>query len=113
MNDINLFGVNWQRKILKQPELYKESIIAVIEYTNNNGDICYIANDVVNLHCYPDSFGWVIDDDAVLSAIQKACKNNTPIFICFNEEQKKVIEKTIKNSSLNNVKVISALDIFK
>jgi len=112
MDDANVFGIIWSREIQRQQELYAESLIAVIKYTNSFEDYCYISNDVINLIYYKESLGWKIDDEKILSIIQKSCKDNSPLFICFNDEQKIAVERMLKKSFLANVCAISARELF-
>ena len=113
MNHIEVFGVNWSREILRQEEHNILTAIAVIKYINANGDYCFITNDLLNMLPYPENFKWKIDNAKILSSIEKACRNDTPLFICFNNEQKKAITGTLNNSFIKNASVVSAEEIFK
>ena len=112
MDDIRLFGTNWRREIIRQSDLYKKTLIAIIKYSNSDGYHCYIANDVLNLLPHSDSFSWKIDSKKILSKIHEACKNNEPLFICFSNMQKEAVSRALEGSSLNNVCAITADEIF-
>jgi hypothetical protein len=112
MDTKEVFGVNWNCETMQERGLYINSLTTVIKYTNSRSDICYITHDVINLLQWPDGLNWVIDNEKILLSIHEASIRNAPLFICFNDDEKKAVEKMIYNSSLKEVCVISTNELF-
>ncbi|MFP3041250.1 hypothetical protein LQZ19_05450 [Treponema primitia] len=114
MNEIKLFGVKWNRETydpIRYPLLYVLSLITIIKYTNNEGDYCFITNDVVTLIPYSDSFKWNINNKKILTEIKKGAVEKKPLFLCFGE-QKESLERTFNYADFEDHVLKTADEIF-
>jgi len=113
-HEIEVFGTKWEREIYdpNHPVFFMRVPFSIVKYTNANGEYCFITHDVLNSIPYKESFKWNIDDDKVVKLIIEKSQKHTPIFLCFNHEQRQRLATAIEGTEFSKWELVSACEIF-